>query len=443
MTHDERVQAIAADVRARTARRETVSLSKAAVSHFVPNPHDPRHSAPKVSIRDLNSILAIDPAARTCVAEPGVTFVDLVRETLKHGLVPMLVPELKTITIGGAVSGCSVESLSYRHGGFHDSALEYEVVTGTGDIVICSQTHDGELFHMMHSSYGTLGILTKLTFKLIPAKPFVRMDYVTFERFEDFRDALLARCADPKTEFVDGIIHSKTKHVLCLGSFVDTAPHTSDYTFLKIFYKSTATRTEDFLTTPDYFFRYDTECHWLSRRLPLPGMETKFMRFLFGKLLLGSTNVLNWARRLRALLKFQKHPDVVIDLFIPSNRWDAFNTWYARDVNFYPLWIVPYRCPAPYPWLDDRYVAETNDLLYIDCAIYGLANNRPDLNYYKVFEEKVFEWRGMKALIAKNFYDEATFWKIYNRPRYSALKARIDPHGVFKGLYEKFNFAKT
>ena len=30
--------------------------------------------------------------------------------TLRRGLVPIIVPELKTITLGGAVSGCSIES---------------------------------------------------------------------------------------------------------------------------------------------------------------------------------------------------------------------------------------------------------------------------------------------------------------------------------------------
>lgn len=39
-----------------------------------------------------------------------MTFVDLVAGTLEHVLVPVVVPELETITVGGAVSGCSIES---------------------------------------------------------------------------------------------------------------------------------------------------------------------------------------------------------------------------------------------------------------------------------------------------------------------------------------------
>ena len=41
------------------------------------------------------------------------------------------------------------------------------------------------------------------------------------------------------------------------------------YRGTEIYYKSTARRsTEDCLTTFDYCFRYDTECHWLSRTAP-------------------------------------------------------------------------------------------------------------------------------------------------------------------------------
>ena len=93
----------------------------------------------------MTEILDIDVLRRTCVAEPGVTFVDLAEATLEHGLLPLIVPELKTITIGGAVSGCSIESMSFEHGGFHDTCLEYEVITATGDVRVCTSDNDDKL----------------------------------------------------------------------------------------------------------------------------------------------------------------------------------------------------------------------------------------------------------------------------------------------------------
>jgi FAD/FMN-containing dehydrogenase len=374
--------------------------------------------------------------ARTCTAEPGVTFAELVRATLPHGLLPTVVPELEGITLGGAVAGCSVESMSFRYGGFHDSALEYEVVTGDGRVVTLSPEHEPDLFHMIHGSYGTLGILTRLRFRLVPAKPYVRMEYRRFATAESFAEAMHARISAADVDFIDAIVHGPDAFVLCLGRFVDQAPYTSDYRWLDIFYKSTATREEDYLTTFDYCFRYDTECHWLTKTLP--PLEWKPVRFAIGKLVLGSENLIRWSKRLEPLLGLKKRPDVVVDVFIPSRRFLDFWRWYERDYPFYPLWVIPYRIPAPYPWLSPAHAARMNDQLFLDCAVYGKRNDGP-VDASAVLEEKTFELDGIKTLISRNHYSPERFWQIYDRSGYEAAKAKLDPRRVFPGLYEKFH----
>src|SRR5262249_22336961 len=131
--HDDIVADIAAQVKALGGAPAYVD--KGGVHHFVPVPGDKRFVGRKVDVSRLRPILAIDASARTATVEPGVTFAELARATLAHGLVPGVVPELEGITVGGAVAGCSVESMSYKLGGFHDTCVEYEVVTGTGDVV--------------------------------------------------------------------------------------------------------------------------------------------------------------------------------------------------------------------------------------------------------------------------------------------------------------------
>ncbi len=197
MSHEAKVARIVEQLHSRDRRAGPLSLKKDAVSHMVPNANDPRHRDQKLDVRGLNEVLEIDPAARTCTAEPGVTFFDLAQQTLRHGLIPKLVPELKTITIGGAVSGCSVESMSYKYGGFHDNSLEYEVITARGEVLTCTPSENPEIFHMIHGSYGTLGLISKIKFQLIPAKKFVRMDYITYPNFQDFSRAMLEFCRAP------------------------------------------------------------------------------------------------------------------------------------------------------------------------------------------------------------------------------------------------------
>jgi FAD/FMN-containing dehydrogenase len=115
--HDERVAAIANQLRGLAAEHATAHVAKGGVHHVVPLPGDRRFAGRRVDASELTNIVLIDPERRLAVAEPGVTFESLVSATLRHGLVPTVVPELRGITLGGAVAGCSVESMSFRHGG--------------------------------------------------------------------------------------------------------------------------------------------------------------------------------------------------------------------------------------------------------------------------------------------------------------------------------------
>lgn len=435
LPHDEKVRRVVAEVRAFAAAGEPVRFVKRSVSHTVPNFLAPDDHLPPVDLGPLAEILSIDRERRVAVTEPGVTFETLVRATLPLGLMPVVVPELRGITVGGAVAGCSVESLSYRYGGFHDSCLEYEVITSTGEVITCSPERDPDVFHMMHGAYGTLGILAKLTFKLLPAKPFVRLSYVKERSLETFWAQLQGLSEPGDHGFVDAIVHGPEQHVLCLGSLCDEAPFVSSYEGEEIFYRSTAEKRVDYLPTEEYFFRYDRECHWMTRTVP--PLEWRPVRRLLGGVFLGSTNLITWSNRLRPLLRLKGRPEVVLDVFIPSKRFLEFFHWYRSELDFWPLWIVPYRTPAPYPWLTDAHQARMGENLFMDCAIYGLPNGDPRRDLSEVIERKVLELGGIKTLISRNHYDRETFWSIYSQPRWTAIKQRTDPANVFGDLYER------
>ncbi len=437
-SHAQQVARIASEIRDKIGRNEPVRIDKGGVSHFVPLPGDPRKRATPIDISQLKNIISIDPEKRIAVAEPGVTFAEMVQRTLEYGLVPAVVPELEGITLGGAVAGCSIESTSYRLGGFHDSCIEYEIVSGEGEVVTCSEEQDPLIFHMIHGSYGTLGVLTRLTFRLVPAKPYVHLEHRRFERFEDFMREMTERCRAADYEFIDGIIHGPNSFVLCLGQYVDKAPYLSSYRWLDIYYKSTLERTEDYLTTPDYFFRYDTECHWLSRSVP--GLESKPVRFLLGRQVLGSTNLIRWSNRLDKLIgTVKKRPDVVCDYFVPMRNFQHFFEWYAKDFDYWPLWVIPYRMPRPYPWISEEHAARFGDELFVDCAVYGKENGDPQVDWSEVLEKKTYEMGGIKTLISRNHHSEDEFWRIFDKEHYEAAKQRLDPRRVFPGLYEKMH----
>ncbi|MCL2822972.1 MAG: FAD-binding oxidoreductase, partial [Polyangiaceae bacterium] len=370
-----------------------------------------------------------DPARRICIAEPGVPFCEVVKHTLPFGLVPFVVPELKTITIGGAVAGCSIESMSFQYGGFHDTCIEYEIVTANGEVLTCTPDNEHSLiFQMMHGSFGTVGVLTKLVFNLVRAKPYVHIRNEKHGSIDSFFQSIHNHFTRKDVQFMDGMIHSNSQLSLCVGEFTDHAPYTNRYDWLKIYYQSTAERIEDYFETPHYFYRYDqgvTNVH----------PKSFVGRLLLGKFL-GSSQVLRLAEKARWLLLDDDRPTVTLDTFLPFSRAKEFLLWYEKELGHYPLWCVPYRRVHDYEWLDDSYWKGFDDELMLDIAIYGMTQ-RGDENNYRMLETKLRELNGVKTLISYNYYPEDEFWTIFNRGNFDKVKAITDPNNIFRNLYEK------
>ncbi|HEX2262155.1 MAG TPA: FAD-binding protein, partial [Pseudonocardiaceae bacterium] len=78
---------------------------------------------PGLDVSGLTGVLQVDPATRTADVAGMCTYENLVAATLPHGLTPLVVPQLKTITLGGATSGLGIEAASFRNGLPHESVL--------------------------------------------------------------------------------------------------------------------------------------------------------------------------------------------------------------------------------------------------------------------------------------------------------------------------------
>lgn len=94
---------------------------------------------------------------------------------------PYVVPQLKTITLGGAVTGLGIESTSFSRGLPHESVEEMEILTGDGRVVVARpEGEHADLFRSFPNSYGTLGYALRIRIKLAKVKPFVRLTHIRF-----------------------------------------------------------------------------------------------------------------------------------------------------------------------------------------------------------------------------------------------------------------------
>ncbi len=203
-------------------------------------------------------------------------------------------PQLRTITIGGAVTGLGIEASSFRNGLPHESVLEMRILTGAGEVV--TATPDGEhadLFRTFPNSYGSLGYVLDLVIELEPALPYVCLRHVRFPSVEQLAlvvDEVMATRAHEgeRVDFVDGVVFSATECYLTLARWTDDLEgrvRPSDYTGDQVFYRSIQTRRRDLLTAHDYLWRWDTDWFWCSRAF---GAQVPAVRRLWPRHLLRS-----------------------------------------------------------------------------------------------------------------------------------------------------------
>jgi FAD/FMN-containing dehydrogenase len=111
-----------------------------------------------LDVDDFCNVLGIDVEAATIEVEGMATIEQVLRVTLEKGLLPMVSPELKHITIGGAIVGIGIESSCFSNGFFHDAVIEAEVLLPSGEVVVCRKNNEyADLFHSLPNSFGTLG----------------------------------------------------------------------------------------------------------------------------------------------------------------------------------------------------------------------------------------------------------------------------------------------
>src|SRR5436305_3903368 len=213
-------------------------------------------------------VIDIDPRARTADVGGMTTYEQIVDATLPHGLMPLVVPELKTITLGGAVTGVGIESTSFRNGCPHESVLEMDVLTGAGEIVTATPTNEHrDLFFGLPNSYGSLGYALRLKIELEPVSKYVHIRHVRFANAASAAEAIQQLCGDKRydgepVEFLDGTWFGHDEVYLTLGSWADRAPAISDYTGQDIYYRSIQQKSEDWLTARDLRWRRATDRLW-------------------------------------------------------------------------------------------------------------------------------------------------------------------------------------
>ena len=86
------------------------------------------------------------------------------------------------------------------------------------------------------------------------------------------------------------------------------------------------------------------------------------------------SDCVKFANKFRKIISEEKLP-ITLDLFIPFSKSEEFFNWYNKEINYFPLWCVPYK-RTNYEWLSDSFLKNMKDDLLLDIAIYGMERER-------------------------------------------------------------------
>ena len=432
--HRERVEALS---RALAESAGPVRLRKATSNLFRPRE---KTSRTELDASQLNHVIEVDRQARVAEVEGMTTYADLVNATLPHGLAPAIVPELKSITVGGAMTGVGIESAAFRYGLVHHTVEAMDVMAADGRVISCSPNEWPALFHGFPNSYGSLGYATRLRVGLIPVQPWVRLEHDRFSDPDELFAAIESECAQPTCDYLEAVSFGPGDFVLSRAHFVEQLPHgaqASDYTWMQQYWKSLRQRQTDFLSTHDYLWRWDTDWFWCSKNL---GAQFKPVRLALGRKRLNSVTFQkimrashHWPLKLMQYLR-PRTESVIQDVDIPIANAAAFLTDFEAEIGIRPVWICPFIVP------NDNFslFRLRTETAYVNFGFWDMVRSiQPDGYYNARVEDLVSKYGGKKSLYSRSTYDETRFWQEVDRSSYESLKNQCDPEGRFPGLYEK------
>jgi len=150
-----------------------------------------------LDIKRMCRLISIDECTRSITAETGMVFQTLEWYANEKGYSIMHMPSCLTCgTIGGALAHRGIGILSTKYGKIDDQCMSMEIVLPNGDIIntlpVPKHAAGPDLNQIFIGSEGTLGVITKATFKLLPLPETRRFRAFLFKDF----GVGLAACRD-------------------------------------------------------------------------------------------------------------------------------------------------------------------------------------------------------------------------------------------------------
>jgi FAD/FMN-containing dehydrogenase len=410
-------------------------------------------------------VLEVNVKELWCDIEASATFETFVDGTLPHGVVPLVVPELRTITVGGAIVGIGIESSSFKHGFFHDGLLEADILLASGEVVTVKPEGEyADLFRAIPNSLGSFGYLLRLRVRVQKAERFVKLQKVWCSTPEALIGGLVKECNVKENDYVDGVAVSAKGGMVITARFVNSVPageKVQDYGVGKQYYPTLLKEGTEYLPTIGYIWRWDADWFWVSQ--VFPGLSFTWNRWLCGSAVLRSDcyKIFNdfMISKIVGPLGLNKNEELVIqDIDIPYEKSAEWIHKFLKVVpsvrigkiklripgdkeSSVPMWLCPV-VGTKFPLMPQE-----PGKIYMNFGFWdtltgpetqgGMTTARVN----RALEALCTELGGRKTLYSSTFYSEEEFFDLYNGKIYKQAKAKYDPDTRLRGWYERLTKA--
>ncbi|HSX42671.1 MAG TPA: FAD-binding oxidoreductase [Candidatus Saccharimonadales bacterium] len=380
-----------------------------------------------VDISSLNHVLKVDTEAMVVIAEPNVPMDKLINATLPHGVVPPVITEFPGITVGGAFQGGAIESGSFRWGAFSQTVNSIEMILGNGERITASPTQNADLFYGSAGSYGSLGLITSVEIKLVPAKKYVTITHIPVSNFAESL-AVTQQYFDSDYDFIESGMFKRDGGSVIIGKFSDKAEgkilrfsRAHDPWYYQYVEKNGLARNTVTNSVPikDYLFRFDRGAFWAAQlAFTQSGIPfNPLTRFLLNPLL--KTRKLYQAVQSSAAGQRYLCQDIVV----PAKSLVPFMEHMDKHYNMYPTGFCAVKTEPRSPLLFNG--MKDTDMVY-NIGVYGLRVEPYDkfIAVNRDIEQVTHKLGGRKWFYAHSYYTEKEFWDIYDKKWYDKLRQK-------------------
>ncbi|GMQ06909.1 hypothetical protein CsSME_00051326 [Camellia sinensis var. sinensis] len=137
----------------------------------------------------------------------GKLWINILHESLKHGLAPKSWTDYLHLTVGGTLSNAGISGQAFRHGLQISNVHQLEAVTGKWEVVNCSEKQNANLFHGVLGGLDQFGIITRARISLELAPKMVKWKRVLYSAFSSFiRDQEHLISAENTFNYIEGFV---------------------------------------------------------------------------------------------------------------------------------------------------------------------------------------------------------------------------------------------